>query len=358
MPQHLPGSDHTFTITQEYLGMALSQVSLGFWEVNLTDNNFMSCTDQCKRNFGWDVSKRFSYEDMMGCILPEDLPGMQERVRTAIHDRQPYFAQYRVRHPDGNIRWIEAQGKVIFEENIPQKIIGTTVDITEKKDLETLRDEMLSVAMHELKTPLSAVKGSLQLLERHLQQQGDAQAVRIASRALGSTDRITRLLNEMYEPVLIRSKEIVLAKTDFDLRRLTEEVAENAGMLHTAYRIAIYAPAPEVMVYADRYRIGQVLTNLINNAIKYSPGETNVEVHIQVSAAGTSVQVHDHGLGIPPEDRHRVFQKFYRSNPPESIEGLGIGLFLCAEIILRHGGRIAVEDIPGPGTTIGFLLPS
>lgn len=106
MTDDLPNANHTLDISDAHLNIALSQVSIGFWEVSLTNHNFMACTRQCKENFGWSPSAPFSYSDMLSCILPEDLPNMLNMVNVAIREKQPYLAQYRVRHSDGRIRWI------------------------------------------------------------------------------------------------------------------------------------------------------------------------------------------------------------------------------------------------------------
>ncbi|WP_118975754.1 PAS domain-containing sensor histidine kinase [Taibaiella koreensis] len=357
MKQNLPDSDSTFNVSQEQLSLALNQVSLGFWEVNLVEGNFMACTDQCKRNFGWDTKETFRYDDMLDCILPQDRGGMQERVMQAIMNNEAYIAQYRVRHPDGSLHWIEARGMVAYENGIPQKISGTTQDITEKKDLEILRDEMLSVAMHELKTPLSAVKGSLQILERHLDGQPEDPITKIVSRALKSTDRITRLLDEMATPILAKGKEIFLDKSPFDLEKLTHEIAQNAVMVHPELRITVHGPQTGILVNADPYRIGQVLTNLINNSVKYTKETPEVDVYLNGSENETSIIVSDQGRGIASEDRRKVFDKFYRAANTGPVEGLGIGLFLCSEIIARHGGSIAIQEKSTPGTDIIFTLP-
>ncbi|MEO3407536.1 PAS domain-containing sensor histidine kinase [Mucilaginibacter sp. CAU 1740] len=351
-------TEQSLQLSNEHLAVALDQAALGFWEVSLSEDHEMNCTEQCKRNFGRDTELPFSYQEMLAAIVPEDQAPMQAAVARAIQEQVPYFAQYRVKHPDGSVRWIEAQGKVIYDAQVPVKIIGTTIDITRMKDLEILRDELLSVAMHELKTPLSAVKGSLQLLERHLQKQDDAKILGIATRALGSADRITRLLNEMAQPVLAQERDILLQKTAFDLLALIREITANAALLHPEHEIMIKADLETAPVIADRFRIGQVVTNLLNNAIKYSPGQLKIDITLNTSHSAVTVKFTDHGLGIAPQDRTKVFQKFFRSGERRAIDGLGIGLYLCSEIIVRHGGVIGIEDNPAPGTTVYFMLPA
>jgi len=358
MSSKLPNADQTFNISDEHLDIALEQVSMGFWRVNLVNSNFMACTPQCKKNFGWDPSKAFSYAEMLSCILPEDLPEMQAKVSAAIEHQQLYKAQYRVKHPDGSVHWIDANGKVLYKNGIPYELLGTTLDITEKKDLEVLRDELLNVAMHELKTPLSAVMASLQLLERMLQPRSEEKALNIVTRALGSTERINRLLGEMALPVNAKLKEISLAKTTFDIRRLADEIADNARVIHAHAKIEVRADSDVILVHGDRHRIAQVITNLINNGIKYSENDPNLEITITSDHDQVNFSVRDYGIGIAPGDRKKIFQKFYRANTKLQVYGLGIGLYLCAEVILRHGGSIQVADIEQTGTTVIFYIPT
>ncbi|QMV67198.1 PAS domain-containing sensor histidine kinase [Sphingobacterium paramultivorum] len=355
---NLHGADSTFTVSQKHLAQALAQARIGFWEVSLREKNYMSCTDQCKRNFGWDTAKDFSYSDMLGCIVNEDREAMQASVTRAIERHVPYTAQYRVRHGDDSIHWIEARGWVTYDENgCPQVISGTTLDITEKKELEILRDEMLSIAMHEIKTPLSSVKGTLQILDRQLAGQENALSNKLVQNAVKATDRINRLLNEMVAPVMVMAKGIELDKSKIDLTQLILEISQNAALIFPDSDIHLHLPDDSVFLEADGYRIGQVIANLINNAIKYSDKKSPVHITMTADQHAVSVLVSDLGMGIKPEDRKKVFEKFYRSNGHNHIEGFGIGLFLCADIILRHGGQIHVLDKEGPGTDIAFTLP-
>lgn len=354
----LHGSDSTFTISQKHLSQALTQARMGFWEVNLMANNAMSCTDQCKRNFGWDVSKPFSYEDMLRCILEDDRVEMQEQVALAIREGSPYHAHYRTRHPDGSIHWIEAQGNVTYVEDGMARIIsGTTLDITEIKELETLRDEMLSIAMHEIKTPISAVKGTLQIIQRQVDREKFDISPKLLGNALQATERISRLLDDMVAPIMVMAKGIRLDKSEIDVCKLVAEISQNAALVFPESDIQLHLPNTPVLVYADGHRIAQVITNLLNNSIKYSQKTTPIQLYVSQQEAYVHVTVSDLGMGIKPEDRKKIFEKFYRSKITGNIEGLGIGLFLCADIILRHGGQIAVLDKDGPGTDIRFTLP-
>ncbi|KIA96581.1 hypothetical protein OC25_02245 [Pedobacter kyungheensis] len=351
----IQSGDATFTISQKHLNDALIQAQIGFWELDLQNGNSMICTAQCKRNFGWETDKQFSYNQMLSCILAKDLPAMMSSVQHAISNRQLYSAQYRVRHPDGQVIWIEANGEVLFQESLPVKILGTTVNITERKDIEILRDELINVAMHELKTPLSAVRASLQIIERHLKDQQDNRVLTVASRALLSADRISQLLHEISSPVVSASQELKLNKTRFDFCALLKESVHNALIINPECTITI-EELDEIIICADRCRIGQVITNLLNNAIKYSGGPAVVDIAVTISRETLTLSVRDYGIGITAIEKMKIFQKFYRVSHAEKIDGLGIGLFLCHELVLKHAGSISVHDPDGRGSVFQVNL--
>jgi PAS domain S-box-containing protein len=358
MSSLLAYKEPSIKVTQEHLKIALDQVQLGFWELDLS-NYSLNCTSKCKTNIGIGENETLDYDKLLNCILPDDRPLMPEAIIEAIQSASGvYSLQYRVRHADNTIHWIDAKGTVLFDAAAPTHIIGTMVDITEKKDLELLRDELFNVTTHELKTPLSAVKGYLQLLDRFIAGIGDEKITQVAKRALGSVERITRLLNEMADPANL-SNHIKLAKDSFDLNALGEEIAANAMLINPEYNIRVATTNDKNLVFADRYRIGQVLTNLVNNAVKYSPDCTNIVVYIGANDKEVKVQVKDFGIGLPKSEHHKVFQKFYRAtSTPQNIPGFGIGLFLSAEIIIRHGGIIGVDDDElANGTCFYFTLP-
>jgi PAS domain S-box-containing protein len=359
MPSVLPYKEQNFEVTEEHFNIALNQVQLGFWELNL-NNYVLNCTSMCKTNVGILKNDILDYDKLLACMLPDDRPLMPESIINAIQSTNGiYNLQYRVRHTDQSIHWVDAKGTVLFEADAPSRIIGTMVDITEKKDLELLRDELFNVTTHELKTPLSAVKGYLQLLERFISTTGNEKIAEVAKRALGSVERLTRLLKEMADPANLYSNQIRLAKDYFDLNALSEEIAGNAMLINPDYRIKVSTTNIDALVFADRYRIGQVLTNLVNNAVKYSPERKDVEISIGTHNNAVKVLVKDHGIGLAKSERHNVFKKFYRAaSTPQNIPGFGIGLFLSSEIIIRHGGLIGVEDDEAEnGTCFYFTLP-
>ena len=346
-------------LSDDHLNLALSQVKLGFWEFDIQTGQ-INCTTQNRINFGFSLDQDITEKDIQQAILPEDRKRRTAAINLAMNPEVgTYTFDFRVRLPDSRIRWLEARGTIIFKDQTPIRIIGTTLDITEKKDMETLRDEILSIANHEVKTPLSAVKGYVQLLKRYVVGTGDTKYSAIAEKALASSEKIERILNEALDINLHKVTEMVLRKEPVNIEELTHEVSDSATTINTDHIINIVVSKNIPNVQADRHRIGQVITNLMNNAIKFSSGKNLIEVLIDHTENQVRVAIRDYGMGISETEHDRIFEKFYRINTDENaVTGTGIGLYLCSEIITRHGGKIGLEKLPSnQGSCFYFTLP-
>jgi PAS domain S-box-containing protein len=346
-------------ISDQHMDLALHQVKLGFWEWDLVSNE-LKATLQNKLNFGYRADDNFTLDSVVAAILPEDRSKRDEALQKALAiNGGIYQFDCRVRHPDQRLRWLQISGTVIYEEGKPRRIIGTSLEITDKKDLEILRDEVLNVANHELKTPLSAVKGYLQLLHRFVARTGNENYEQIALRALNSTDKITRLLNDALQPDTVQANQMVLRKETLDIKSLVEEVASNTMLINQSHQIQLIAEGNIPKITGDKYRLGQALTNLMNNAVKYSPDHNMVDVKINADERDVRIVIRDHGIGIPVAEHDKIFNKFYRvNNGYDSISGSGIGLFLTSEIVARHGGKIGIHPVEtGSGTAFYLTLP-
>jgi PAS domain S-box-containing protein len=232
-------------------------------------------------------------------------------------------------------------------------------DMTEIFRLERQKDEFLSIASHELKTPLTSLKILTQFLRRRLERAGVQQTDQFA-RMDTAIGRMERLINDLLDVTRIESGKLALNRKHLDLALLVRQVADDQSAAAERH-IAVEAPDEAVMVDADADRIVQVLANLLSNALKYSPARTAVEARVTRQGDMALVAVHDQGPGIPPAALSQLFQRFYRVPGVEvqsgSGVGLGLGLYISREIVERHSGRIWAESLPGAGTTFSFSLP-
>jgi two-component system phosphate regulon sensor histidine kinase PhoR len=297
--------------------------------------------------------------DVIGRLAADAIPGWQAAVGSV-----PISASPDPGHPEVVIpietargeRWIAISGVQFF---------GGTVyafrDLTEVRRLEELKADFIATASHELRTPLAAVYGAAQTLLRHDFALDEGGRDRFVSLIAEESERLGRIVNEILLASQLDAGRVELEFEPFDGAELVDRVVESTRA---------YAP-PTVTVErvigdglprvdADRDKVRQVLVNLVENAIKYSPGGGRVEIGVEPHGDVVLFYVKDEGLGIPLEEQSRVFDKFYRVDPQmtRGVGGTGLGLYICNELVSRMGGHIWVESTAGEGATFLFELPA
>jgi PAS domain S-box-containing protein len=236
--------------------------------------------------------------------------------------------------------------------------IGFVLDNRARKELDRRKDTFISLASHELKTPITTMKTTIGLLQRRLGPQAEERTKQLVTRLDTQTNRLTRLINDLLDLSKIQIGQLIYREDRFALDTLAQEtVAQMQDMTQTQQIQIIGQTGVEIL--ADRDRIGQVLANLLTNAMKYAPQSEKVLVHLTKGANQVRVSVQDFGMGIAPEFQERIFDRFYQvsNDKQSSVAGLGLGLFLSREIIRHHGGQIGVESLPGQGAKFSFTLP-
>ena len=234
----------------------------------------------------------------------------------------------------------------------------------ELEEANQLKDQFLSMASHELKTPITTIRGQAQVMLRRLSKQkelpGEFSDVRTALERIDEqTYRLTALVDDLLDLSSMRSGKIELRSSPCDVREICSGVVEDQRLL-SGRTIELGVPPAPVMLNADSERLGQVVTNLVNNAIKYSPDESPVQVSVQQRDKVVVIEVHDSGQGIPKEEQKHIFETFYRSPDAQTARksGWGLGLAICKDIVERHGGCIWCESRVGEGSTFFVALPS
>ncbi|HEX6478360.1 MAG TPA: HAMP domain-containing sensor histidine kinase [Ktedonobacteraceae bacterium] len=218
--------------------------------------------------------------------------------------------------------------------------------------------DLLSVAGHELRTPLAVLKLQTQHLHKRLARQGLDDDVAILAQMEAQIQKLERLNGDLLNVSNIQAGKLTYVQERVDLNKLLQESAEVMQQMHSTHTILVHGRATACVV-GDKDRLGQVFSNLLSNAIKYAPDADMVEVEIRSSAEAITISVRDHGMGIPQDQREKIFERFYRAVDPSTnaIPGLGIGLYLVAEIIKHHGGTITVESALGQGSAFHVALP-
>ncbi|MEQ7798239.1 hybrid sensor histidine kinase/response regulator [Pedobacter sp. ASV1-7] len=230
-------------------------------------------------------------------------------------------------------------------------------EIEFRKKAERKKDEFISIASHELKTPLTSVKGYVQLLARSIEKGDLATVKKHLIKAQLQLDKLNDLIAELLDISKIESGKLEFNKKYFELDQMLEGVLEVIHQANPEFKIVINGAFPQ-QIYADEMRIEQVIVNFLTNAIKYSPGTNEIQINVHVNDGDLYLGVRDFGIGIVPELQQTVFEKFYRVEETAiHFQGLGIGLYISAEIINRHGGQIGVKSKLGEGSEFYFTLP-
>lgn len=230
-------------------------------------------------------------------------------------------------------------------------------EIEFRKEAEKKKDEFISIASHELKTPLTSVKGYIQLLERGLNK-GDIDLVKShLAKAQIQLEKLNGLIADLLDISKIESGKIKFNKQYFDFDQLLSGIIEVIQQSNPDFKI-VKTGAANTNIFGDEMRIEQVIVNFLTNAIKYSPGTAEVLITVNLQNNKLYLGVKDYGIGMKPDQLNKVFEKFYRvEETSHRFQGLGIGLYISSEIINRHGGEINVRSVYGEGSEFYFTIP-
>jgi signal transduction histidine kinase len=224
------------------------------------------------------------------------------------------------------------------------------------------RDAFLSIAAHELKTPLTSLLGNVELVERRIARNGgpserDRRAIHVASQ---QGHRLRQMIDALLDVSRLDYGQLSIARAPVDLGLLVERVVQEVQLGLTQHTIETYLPTEPVVTLGDELRLEQVLQNLLQNAIKYSPGGGAIITTVEGHATHAVVQVRDHGVGIPNTALPHLFERFYRvpDASERHIQGVGIGLYVVKEIVTLHGGTVGATSQEGVGSTFTIQLPA
>ncbi|MEO7211380.1 ATP-binding protein [Mucilaginibacter sp.] len=350
--------------SEENLRLATQAAEVGTFDLDLL-NHSMVWDRRCRELFGMeDFDGPVSYDNqfLLG-LHPDDKEKTDQAVNRSYH-RQLSNGEYDVEYrtigiDDKKLRWVRAKGKVSFnDDDIPQRFIGAVLDITENKLNEIRKNDFIAIASHELKTPLTSLKAYIQLLHVNARRSGDSFLLNALQKSENQINKMTKLIYGFLDLSKLESGKLRLERHEFDLNALIEEVAAENRPIAQSHAITFLGGKP-IIITADREKIGQVINNLISNAVKYSPKNTDIKVLVQRLNNQVKVSVRDNGIGIKLKDQQHIFQRFYRveDDSTKGFSGFGIGLYLSAEIVELHQGKIGVESSEGQGSEFYFVLP-
>ena len=317
-----------------------------------------SWNQSAERMFGYTAAEMIG--EKIYKIIPEDRQEEEPKIlaRLKSGERIEHFETKRLTK-DGRLLDISLSISAIKDKE--GNIIGLSKiarDITERKQNETRKSDFIGMVSHELKTPLTSLNAILQVAGAKLKDTEDAFLSGAMQKANVQVKRMTAMINGFLNVSRLESAKILIEKQSFQLEMLVSEVIDEARLTVGSHQIN-FSPCPPVIVMADRDKISSVISNLIGNAVKYSPNGTAVEINCIIEGDKAVVSVKDYGMGVKPEDSKKIFERYYRvrSDHSKHISGFGIGLYLSAEIIHLHEGDIWVDSKNGDGSTFYFNLP-
>ncbi|MEO8962941.1 MAG: PAS domain-containing sensor histidine kinase, partial [Ginsengibacter sp.] len=307
--------------------------------------NYTGSTKEEMEGWGWE---KVHHPDNIKNVIPF--------IKEALKKDEAFELTYPLRRHDGEYRWFLTRAYPVKDThgNI-ERWIGTNTDINEQKITEQKKDEFISIASHEMKTPLTTAKGYIELLLLSLNEENKIGLY--ATKANQAVDRLHNLVTELLDASKMQNGQLTYTITTFDFNKMLDETIENFQHSAKNHRIQKNGNCLQ-QVTGDRERLQQVLINLFSNAVKYSPNADKVLVEVKEVDNKIQLSVQDFGVGIPGKHLDRIFERYYRvQDNAIHFQGLGIGLYISYNIILRHNGTMRAESKVEKGSTFYFTLP-
>jgi PAS domain S-box-containing protein len=338
---------------EERVRLSVEAAEIGTFEHNYLTNKMVT-SERFDAIFG--VHKPASRQDVLQVFHPDDV-GLSDQAHLLAARNGNMYYETRLVHKDKSIRWVRIQARVFYQpDGSPEKLLGTILDITEFKKLQRQKDDFISIASHELKTPITSLKASLQLLQRLKDTPSAPVIPRLIDQSGKSMDRISALVEDLLNVSRMNEGSIGLNKTVFTVKQLLDDCCGHVRDTG-AYEL-IFQGDENLRVLADEHRIDQVVVNFVNNAVKYAPNSKVIYLIAERADDMVRVSVRDNGPGIAADKQKHLFDRYFRADESgHQVSGLGLGLYISADIIHRHGGEIGVESELGKGSTFWFTLP-
>ena len=305
--------------------------------------------------------KEYNWENF---IHPGEDKEFKEKWQHSLRTGADFEMELRLKDRNGGYLWHLSRSEAVRGEDGKVKMwIGINTEIQRLKEEEKRKEDFLKMVSHELKTPVTSIKGYVQLLlnlleKNKIEVSGAIPLKPSLERIDNQIVRLTRLISEILDLSRLEENKLELRKEVFDLNALVEQTVQDIKLTNTQHKMEIFH-SHTARVYGDKDRIGQVLINFITNAIKYSPESQYIQIHVsRVGEDKVAVRVKDKGIGIDEKFHKNIFRRFYRIGveSEETYSGFGIGLYLANEIIDRHNGHIEVKSKKGEGSDFSFVL--
>jgi PAS domain S-box-containing protein len=338
------------------LAEAQALAQIGSWEWEIRPNR-VTWSDELFRLFGMEPgSADVDYETYLALIHPDDVPLVQHHVTQALEDGRPFEFEHRIALPDGTTRWLHSRGRVLTgSTGAPERMLGTAQDVTDRKRLDELRENILSAVSHELRTPLTTIIGFSITLREQADELDAATRLEIAEHLARASTKLDRLLADLLDLDRLRHGLVAPSFRETNVGELARSVTADYEADGHPVRIQAQAVSAEV----DAPKIERILDNLLGNAVKHTPPGTEITVRVEGRGESVLLAVDDGGPGVAEGQRGAIFEVFNRgASVSGHSPGAGIGLSLVAQFAALHHGRAWVEERPGGGASFCVLLPA
>ena len=341
---------------EKYFRFLADNTPIIIWRTGL-DGRLNYISKQWESFSGMTVSQAFNLGWRV-ILHPDDVPSFEHVYQDSLISKSDLSCRFRMRRQDGSFCWFLSVGVSVFDGETGH--LGTLTDITDQENehqqsnmqLKKM-DEFVSIASHELKTPLTSLKLYLQLIEKDK----IPQQAQFLSRGLEQLKRLERLTSDLLDVSKISAGKLAYNIEDVELGELFDDCTQIIESWNVRHQLTI-KNKPSIKIQADRHRLEQVFSNILSNAVKYSPDADRIILDSYIQNNFIVISIQDFGIGIAQPDLARIFQRFYRVDATAmKYEGLGLGLFIVSEILIRHNGDFWIESEPGKGSVFYFKLP-
>ncbi|UJA19615.1 PAS domain S-box protein [Thermoleophilia bacterium SCSIO 60948] len=335
--------------------------SLGSYQLDL-DTGEMIWSRQMLINYGIDPDSGVepTREDGIARVHPDDRDRVRLRNAELIETARPFTDRYRVVWPDGEVRYMEVHGGILNDRNGSRIMVGTSRDVTAEQEAERAKDEFFGLISHELRTPLTSIIGYTDLIKDYEEEAVSPQAMRWIDVIDRNARRQLRLVQDLLMLARLEARRFEIRREMIDIGKIVRSHVDDARDAAAAKQIEIDLIDARVgRISGDPHRLGQVVENLVSNAIKFSPEGGRVGVELRDVGAQTVLDVSDQGIGIPEDEVNKVFDRLFRASTASEmhIQGTGLGLTIVKAIVEEHGGTIGVSSQVGSGSRFRVVLP-
>ncbi|MBD1384422.1 PAS domain-containing protein [Mucilaginibacter rigui] len=342
---------------EEMLRQAIDSANMGTWMVDLATDK-LTISEQAEKIHGVTQGAEMTFTAALNLVAPEHTQKVSNAIEQAIKTKNSFETEYIINPLDGSRpRWLKTTGRAYYDDqDKPVSVSGTMIDITESKAYDQQKDDFISIASHELKTPVTSLKAALQLLDRMKANPSPQVLPKLIEQSNRSMDKISTLIEDLLNLSRMNEGQLKLDKTKFTIAHMLNQCCNHVRV--AGKHELILQGDEKLEVKADEHRVDQVIVNMVNNAVKYAPNSKQIVFNVEKVGNMARISVKDTGPGIAPDKIVHLFERYYRTDASGyQNSGLGLGLYISAEIIRKHGGEIGVDSELGKGSTFWFTLP-